>query len=232
MPAWITPAQAEERDPGFFERRGENGWTVDSENRRIGSRFGFAEVRVQIKGDGAPDFDRVVYGEAPNINAVVWGRHMDGMIRIAVTIQARPFSDNPDGTPTDTPIVFGQPCVMGFLDKIVGKDAFERGDDGAIREAQSEAGVGAVKNISEMGFHNPNPTFCATWSQLLEIEVDLDRITNNTDQAELIYRAEYLTIQEVCERIAEGERDGVCYRSATANNAFFTWLAQNYPLSG
>lgn len=231
MVAWITALRAEELDPGFFAKRGDNSWAVDAENRRIHSRFGFAEVRVQTKQDGFPDFDRVVYGEAPNINAVVWGKDADGTIKVAVTVQARPFADQPNGNPADTPIVFGQPCVMGFLKRIVGDKvaaAFERADDGAVREAIEEAGIGAIQEIREMDFHNPNPTFCATWSQLLEIKVDLTKVSEHTDLDELIYRAEYITVDELFSRIANGEHNGVNYRSATANDAFFVWFTKHF----
>lgn len=234
MQAWITPEDAEERTPGFFAARGENSWQVDAENRRIHSRFGFAEVRVQTKSDGTPDFDRVVYGEAPNINAVVYGVR-DGTYYVAVVIQARPFADLPISTPenitpADPPIAFGQPCVMGFLNKIVGSQlatAFETADVAALREAIEEAGALGILSVEEMGHHNPNPTFCATWSQLLEIQVDLEMITSEVDSSELIYRAEYIPVAEVYRRIALGEYDGVNYRSATANNALMVWLARH-----
>lgn len=235
MVAWITARRAEELEPGFFAKRGENSWAVDAENRRIHSRFGFAEVRVQTKQDGSPDFDRVVYGEAPNVNAVVWGKDTDGTIKVAVTVQARPFADMTDGSPAETPIVFGQPCVMGFLNRIVGASAaaaFERADDGAVREAIEEAGIGAIQGIREMDFHNPNPTFCATWSHLLEIEVDLTKVSEHTDQEELIYRAEYISLEELFSRIANGEHNGVNYRSATANDAFLVWFTKHFNPSG
>jgi len=229
MAGWITPAAALEQDPEFFTKRGENAWQIDAKNRRIHSRFGFAEVRVQTKPDGTPDFDRAVYGEAPNINAVVYGVR-DDTYYVAVVIQARPFSDLPDGTPADLPIKFGQPCVMGFLNKIVGQQlaaAFESADEAAIREALEEAGATGILSVEAMGFHNPNPTFCATWSTLLDIQVDLTTVTSRVDAAELIYKAEYLPVREVFRRIAIGEFDGVSYRAATPNSAFMTWLARH-----
>ena len=81
--------------------------------------------------------------------------------------------------------------------------------------------------MNKMGHHNPNPTFCATWSQLLEIQVDLDLVTSQVDSSELIYKAEYLPVSEVYRRIALGEFEGVNYRSATANNALMVWLARH-----
>ena len=78
-----------------------------------------------------------------------------------------------------------------------------------------------------MEHHNPNPTFCATWSELFSVEVDLSKVTSQTDRSELIYRAEYLPLDEVLSRIGKGEFEGVNYRSATANDAFFVWLARH-----
>src|SRR5690606_5948600 len=144
------------------------------------SRFGFGEVRVQTKPDGSLDFDRLVYGEALNINCVVWGRDTDGIYRVAVVTQVRPFADMPDGTPADPPIVFGQPCVMGFRNNLGGSrnlaPAFEAADDAAVREALEEAGAEGVLSVRQMGHHNPNPTFVTSWSELFEIEVDLTKI--------------------------------------------------------
>jgi hypothetical protein len=204
---------------------------MDIDNRRIYSRFGFGEIRVQMKPDGSPDFDRLVYGEAPSINCVVWGRAKDGTLKVAVVIQARPFADMPDGSFARLSLAFGQPCVMGFRDNLGGSrnlaSAFQAADETAVKESLEEAGATVVVNIRQMGYHNPNPTFCATWSELFEIEVDLAKIQEFTDKTELIYRAEYLPIREVLTRIGEGEYEGVSYRSATANDAFFVWLARH-----
>ena len=212
---WVSLREAQKLLPGF-----KHGWKFDRLRRRFHSPHGFVEQRVQLKPDGSPHFDRMISGEADNINAVVWGRRNDE-IYIGVTIQARPFADNPDGTPADPPIVFGQPCAMGFnLARVAGEEA-------AIREAQEEAGTGsAIISVESMGYHNPNPTFCATWSELFAIEVDLDKIEKDkTDHTEGIYRAEYISPREFQARVAFGEHEGVNYRSATANDALFVWLA-------
>lgn len=232
MAGWITPQEALVRDPKFFRKRGKNAWKMDAKNRRIHSRFGFAEVRVQTKPDGTPDFDRVVYGEAPNINAVVWGIDSDGVYRVAVVIQLRPFADHPAGW--NESVTFGQPCVMGFLDRIVGRklaEVFESSLTGATREALEEAGAREILSIKEMGGHNPNPTFCATWSELLDIQVDLAKVEERTDKDELIYKAEYMPVKKVLDLIGRGgllpADGGVSYRSATANDAFLVWLSRH-----
>jgi hypothetical protein len=228
MPAWTKYNQV---DPEFFAARGENSWSIDAPEGRISSRFGFGEIRVQLKADGSPDFDRLVVGEAPNINCVVWGRDTDGTYKVAVVTQARPFSDMPDGSPAELPIAFGQPCVMGFRANLGGSrnlaKAFEAADDAAVREALEEAGAAGVVSIRQMGHHNPNPTFVATWSELYEIEVDLTKIREFTDHSELIYRADYVSVREVLRRISEGEHEGANYRSATANDALFVWIARH-----
>ena len=213
---WVSVMEAQRLDPGFMA-----GWlfVTDSQKQGYESRFGFAEHRVQLDAEGKPAFDRVVYGEAPNINAVVWGRR-DGQIYIGRTVQSRPFADRHDGLPADPPITFVQPCVMGFnLEKVAGTET-------ALREASEEAGTGnAVLSIKQMRFHNPNPTFCATWSELFEIEVDLDKIEEASDRKELIYKAEFVPLSQAIVDIACGWDDGVSYRSATANDALFVWLA-------
>lgn len=231
MSGWMTRNEALAIDPKFFAARGDNSWSMNPERGEVRSRFGFGQIRVQKRSDGSPDFDRLVYGEAPNINCVVWGRDSDGIYKVGVVIQARPFADMPTGEPADTPIAFGQPCVMAFsLRNIVGEGisrAYESGDDTSVREALEEAGAVVIHPPLPMGYHNPNPTFVATWSQLFEIEVDLSKVTEPTDQTELIYRAEYISVKELLARIAEGEHQGVSYRSATANDAFFVWLAKH-----
>jgi hypothetical protein len=216
----------------FFKNRGVNSWSVDALKRRMSSRFGFVEVRVQTKPDGTPDFDRAVYGEAPNINAVCWGIDQStGKYKVGVVVQSRPFADNPDGTAAEQPIVFGQPCVMAFsMEKLVGiaaMQAFEAPSDTVVREALEELGSAVIGRPQSMGHHNPNPTFCATWSGLFEVQIDLEKLQQPTDTTELIHRAEYLPVSEIVHRISVGEHDGVNYRSATANNAFFVWLARH-----
>lgn len=219
---WVSFKEALAIDPDFLTKREAAmpgaEWTYDPERDGFYSRYGFAEYRVQLDTNGMPAFGRVIYGESANINAVVWGLDDDENVLIGVTIQERPLADNTDGTPARTK--FAQPCVMGFnLEKVVGKDA-------ALREASEEAGTdGAVIDIEHLGVHNPNPTFCATWSELYAIQVDLTKITGQTDRSELIYRVEFVELKELLRRIARSWHDGACYRSATANDAFFVWLS-------
>lgn len=228
---WVTVQEALEIDPDFLTNRGEGAWVIDPGNYEIRSRFGFVQIRVQLREDGTLDFDRAVYGEAPSINAVCWGKSPStGNVLIAVVDQGRPFSDNPDGTPADPPIVFGQPAVLGFLDKVVGKEAaqaYEKAGEAAIREALEESGATSVINIQSMGYHNPSPTFCATWPALFDVEVDLLEIGVDVDRTELIYKADYYSLADIRERIAAGEYEGVNYRAGMANAALMVWLCRH-----
>ncbi len=228
---WITPQEAVRLNPDFFTERGKQEWLYDTRRDGYYSEFGFAEYRIQTGRDGMPAFGRVVYGEKPNINGVVWGKDADGIVKVAVIVQARPLADMPSGMAAEMGIIFGQPCVMGFRDNFGGmknlEKVFEAAQDAAVREALEEAGVQDIIDVQNMGHHNPNPTFCATWSELFDIEVDLTKITGVTDRTEQIYRAEYISVKEVLQRIASGEYEGVNYRSATANDALMVWLTRH-----
>lgn len=233
MRGWITPQRAEELVPSFFEKRGREGWMMDSLNRRFFSLFGFAEVRVQTKPDGMPDFDRVVIGEAPNINAVVWGLDENNFPRIAVMTQVRPFADIPgkDKQPEE-PYSFRQPCVMGFAKRLLGNSlgqAFEEYGAAAIRETGEEAGALGVLDLIDHGWHNPNPTFVASWSRVLEIVVDLNKVTTAVDRTELITKATYESLDEILERIDvnQGWDDNISSRAATPNSALLIVMARH-----
>lgn len=235
MQLWITAEECEDRSPGWLDQAKDAAWrTADGKPfiGRIDSRFGFAEVRVQLNPDGTPAFARLCCGEAPNINAVVWGKTESGEIRIGVTVQKRPLADSFEySVPALEPFVFGQPYVGAFSEKLLlGEEAaetYESAKDASIREAFEEAGVVDIINVTEMSFHNPNPTFVVTWSALFDVEVNLGTVTGQTDRSEGIYRCEYIPIGEVFSRIAQGEHEGISYRQATANDAFLVWLARH-----
>lgn len=227
---WMTVPEALARVPDFLRRRGKNSWRFDRRNRIWRSRFGFAQQRVQKNRQGDPDFDRVIIGEAPAMNAVAHGKDENGIVHMAVIVQDRPFVDDPVTLePADPPITFGH-IIMGFLEKVVGKkiaQAFESAQEGAVREAIQEAGVTGILNVRPMGWLNATPTFCATWVSLFEIEVDLKTVTSQIDSAELIHRADYITIKEFLRRLRENDGwvDGVCYRAGSPNGVVLIWLA-------
>ncbi len=239
MIKWVSLKEALKIDPDFQKKRGENGWHYNLKTGGIESRWGKVMVQVQLKENGGLDFDRAVYYEPPNINAVVYGFEGDGTCKVGITIQERPFAneppdaDYPYGVPANPPIKFAQP-VMGFLRKIVGEkaaDIFESKEGGATREAFEEVGVQEIIEVKPFGEHYPNPTFCATTSQLVEIKVDLKKIAEGKfDKEELIYKVEYISLKELFSRIGKKVYDGVNYNAAVANNTFFMWLARHSEL--
>ncbi len=200
-------------------------WTLES-------RFGSVRQALVCNIDGTPNFDRPAYREAENVNCVVWGRGEHGEIRLAVIRQPRPHADDPCNRGVDghDPVVFGQ-VVMGFLEKVIGKDGIARLESvsgGAIREASEEAGASAVLGIEYPNdpFHNPSPSFVATWSDLVYIQVDLKKIENlKHDRNEPIYSAEYVTVAELVSRIKNGhDAMGAYYRYGNSNSAWLIFL--------
>ena len=194
--------------------------------------FGKVEYAVVTDKDGNPVFDRPRYHEAPNVNCVVWGKGIDGKARFAVIRQPRPHAYDPENPGNDNhpDVVFGQ-IVMGFLEKIIGKDLlpkYESIASGAAREAAEEAGVSVVLNLERPAYpwQNPNPTFVATWSDLVFVEVDLGRIEAlKADRNEPIFSAEYITAEELRQRVAAGKDEaGAVYRMCTANSAWFIFF--------
>lgn len=200
----------------------------------VRSPYGSTSAAVVIGPDGKPSFDRANYEESPNINAIVWGMNENNAPRFAVIRQPRPHSDLPEpenrGKSGHEPVVFGQ-IVMGFLEKIVGKDIiaqYESVHQGAAREASEEGGVSAVLDIEYpmCPWHNPNPTFVKTWSDLIFLKVDLSAIQKlKADRNEPIFSAEYITAQELRRRVAAGKDEaGALYRMCTANSAWFIFF--------
>lgn len=193
----------------------------------VKSSFGSVESAVVVD-KGMPVFDRPLYREAPSVNVIAWGRDKNGVAKFAVIRQPRPHADDPELPGNDhAPIVFGQ-IVMGFLDKIVGKDVLESFDRAAVREVGEEAGARVVLGIERPPYpwHNPNPAFVATWSDLFFVEVDLEQIEAlKHDRNEPIYSAEYVTAAELRRRVAIGkDESGAVYRMCTANSLWFIFF--------
>ena len=196
------------------------------------SRFGKVEDVVVINADGSPGFNRPRYHEAPNTNSVAWGfDKKTGKVKIAILTEERPHALHPIDPRLSESLVFGQ-VPMGFKNKIIGKDLleeFETAEDGAIRELGEETGLRTIltKFRPAFPFHNPNPTFVATWSDLVFIQVDLDKIEEKKlDKNEMIYKAEYLTVPELLERIAQGQdENGAIYRACTSLSILMIFFA-------
>jgi len=132
----------------FWNNQGRWKLTVNGKAQENGvdwissSPFGSVAEAVVLDPKGKPVFTRPIYREAPNVNCVVWGRDESGKAKFAVIRQPRPHSDDPENRDCDdhVPIVFGQ-IVMGFLERIIGKDLITRYEStatGATREASEK----------------------------------------------------------------------------------------------
>ncbi len=231
---FATPEEAK----AFFDHQGRWPLTVNGERQPPGvdwgasSPFGSVSEAVVLGGDGKPSFTRPIYREAPNVNVIAWGYDKYGSAQLAVIRQPRPHADDPENRDTagHSPVVFGQ-IVMGFLEKLVGKDLIERYESikaGAVRETGEESGASVVLNIEypACAYHNPNPTFVATWSDLVFLQVDLDAVEAlKPDRNEPIFSAEYVGAQELRRRVAAGrDEQGALYRMCTANSAWFIFF--------
>lgn len=191
------------------------------------SPFGSIETAVVLKLDSSPAFDRPVLREAPNVNIIAWGRDNRGEVKIGIIRQPRPHADDPISRQRagHSPVLFGQ-IPMGFIDR---GEALEKA---ATRETGEETGASVVLGVKrpKQPFHNPNPTHIASWSDLLFVEVDLDKVgALRTDSDEVILTAEYISIKELLSRVANGvDEAGAYYRMCTANSALFIFFC-TYP---
>lgn len=198
----------------------QDGTKIKGQDFRIHSPLGSVESAVVVDSSGKPVYDRPAYREAPNVNIIAYGYNKDGKVRMAIICQPRPHADDPEqpgnGHP---PVVFGQ-IPMGFLErKVLGEDSTpqqERGEDGAKRELEEETGTKVVKRLWRPAYPHmfPNPTFCATWSEVFFAEVDLERIEQlKEDRSEPIFSAEYISVPELLRRIRDGkDAKGAVYR--------------------
>ncbi|MEK7612694.1 MAG: NUDIX domain-containing protein [Patescibacteria group bacterium] len=195
----------------------------------IEGRFGSIKTAVVMNADGTPSFDKPIVYEAPATNIVAWGIGKDGKARIGVIRQPRPHADDPLNQWKDghAPVVIGQ-LPMGYLDKLAG-GKFETPEAGAVREVGEETGATAVLNVErpKCPWHNPNPTFVGSWTDLLFVKVDLDKVEAlKADHSEPIYSAEYIPVPELLRRIREGrDAESAYYRMATANSLWFVFFA-------
>lgn len=192
--------------------------------------------------DGTPNFDRPYYEEAPAVNVIAFGIRWKRNwlyrwrreVRIAIIHQPRPHADDPlhldvDGHP---PVVFGQ-IPMGFTEKILG-GKFESSEAAASREVREETGATAVMRTITLRcpWHNPNPTFVKSWTDVLFVEVNLDKVESlKASRNEPIYSAEYVLREELDRRIYEGIHEGAYYRAGTSLSAlsmFDAWFRRHY----
>lgn len=240
----VTVAEAISINPDFFVNRpSDHNWiltvTRPGEAAEVfppgthfeyRSRFGAVWSAVVLDAEGKPSFDRPRYEESPNVNIVAWGRDkQSGQIKIALISQPRPHADDPQNPDNHESLVFAQ-IPMGFKEKVFGKDqseAFESSQSAAGRETSEETGASVIKSTyePEYPYHNPNPTFVGTWSDLVFVEVDLDKIEKlKSDRSELIYGADFITFKELAEEVKNGKTERGISRSCTSNSALFIFL--------
>ena len=245
MSGTVSPEKAKETDPNFFEKRPSDvNWTLQvtddqgknhefvGVNWKASSRFGSVTNEVVVGPDGQPQFDRPAYHEAPNVNMIVWGRDIQtGEVKIAIITEERPHADHPEKPDSSTSLKFAQ-IPMGFMDKIIGTGGLtelEIGETAAIRETQEETGASVILGWTQPAcpWHNPSPSFVASWSDLYFVEVDLDRIGEiKESHGEQIFKAEYLPIKELLARIREGQSDdGSFFRACTSLSLLMIFFA-------
>ena len=195
------------------------------------SRFGSYRSAVITNPDGSPSFDRPRADEAPAVNVVAYGKDKTtGELKIAMISQPRPHADN-DFEPTNRGDMVFEQIPMGFLEKIIGKDPIIKTESvrqGAARETAEETGAGAVKDISypEYPKHYPNPTFVGTSTDVVFVEVDLEKINElKQDKNEPIYKASYIPLAELIADIKKGKTDRGYARMGTSNSAILMFLS-------
>jgi len=245
MSGTVSPKEAKKINPDFFKNRpADVNWTlhvIDDQGKHhkfVGvdwearSRFGRVTSEVVVGADGQPQFDRPAYHEAPNVNVIAWGRDVrTGEVKIAIITEERPHADHPEKLDSSVSLKFAQ-IPMGFMDKIIGQEGMaklEIGETAAIREIGEETGASVIRGWTQPAYpwHNPSPSFVATWSDLYFVEVDLDRIGEiKESHGEQIFKAEYLPIKELLARIREGQgTDGAIFRACTSLSLLMIFFA-------
>jgi len=241
----ISPSEAIKRNPDFFKDRPESlNWKLRVkhldgriEEMPFGtdweavSKFGTFRSAVVTDNEGNPVFDRPKADEAPSVSVVAYGKDKKtGELKIAMISQPRPHADNNFEYEDKGDMVFEQ-IPMGFLEKIMGKDSVvktESSGQGAIRETSEETGAGVVKDISypEYSKHYPNPSFIGSSSDVVFVEVDLDKINElKKDKGEPIFRADYISLSELMDDIKKGKTERGYARMGVSNSAVLMFLS-------
>ncbi|MBT4942301.1 MAG: NUDIX domain-containing protein [Candidatus Magasanikbacteria bacterium] len=239
MAATISLFEAEQKKPGFIaDRPTQVPWLLSVTHKdgacftftktewKIESKFGSISNVVVCNAEGEPQFEKPEFRESPNVHVIAYGFRGDEL-SIAVLHEGRPHADNPNDPKAKEVITFGQ-TPMGYMDKIIGKNVVESTEDAGTRELTEEVGSVVIKKITKPDhpYHNPNPSFVATWSDIVFIEVDLETLGQNSpESSELIYKAEYVPVKELLRRIKVGEHEGALYRSCTTNGSLMLFFA-------
>lgn len=236
----ISPSEAIRRNPDFFQNRPElANWklrvrhldgTIEEmphgTDWEVVSRFGSFRSAVITDNEGKPSFDKPRADEAPAVNVVAYGKDKKtGELRIAMISQARPHADN-DFDPESTKDMVFEQIPMGFLEEIIGK--IESAKEGAKRETTEETGASAVLDVSspEYSKHYPDPTFVGTSTNVIFVEVDLDKIDKlKIDKNEPIYKADYIPLSQLIDDIKQGKTERGFARMCTSNSAILMFLS-------
>lgn len=241
----ISPSEATKRNPDFFKNRPEwANWKLrvrhldgtieempSETDWEAVSRFGSFRSAVITDKEGKPSFDRPRADESPSVNVVAYGKDKKtGELRIAMISQPRPHADN-DFEPGNKEDMIFEQIPMGFLEKIIGKDPVEKIEsvkEGAKREASEETGASAVLDVSspEYSKHYPNPTFVGTSTDVVFVEVDLEKIGKlKIDKNEPIYKADYIPLSQLIDDIRAGKTERGYARMCTSNSAILIFLS-------
>ena len=245
-PGYITVAEARQLFPGKLEaRERDNRGFAQVYNSHIEGFVGAHQVTQRLvalkpdpecPGKMMIDHDRVEVWEAPHLHAVAWDINDISQYLIGVTYQIRQFvhaADNDSRVQVSPPIVFAQPCAMGFdLVRVTGEGAHKAyiasQTEAAEREIFDELGVTGIGTPRIIGQHIASNTFCQSWTPIYAVRVDHRWMIQNPGSAELILKQDFLPVSTVLQCIQHGAQtvDGleVNWGAALPNMSFMKWL--------
>jgi 8-oxo-dGTP pyrophosphatase MutT (NUDIX family) len=248
MSTLITYREALEKNPEFFDRRGKHEgvlkfFKTDGSVETYRGDWKWESLYESVETGvvcnpktGDADFGRTLTREGPHVIMVLWGKDKDDVVKLGTLHEFRPHADRvPGDTTNEDSVMFGQ-THMGFsLKKVFGQhgDAVletEEGKDAAIREAKEEGGVRVIKRVYQPRHPNlwSNPSHVGSSGELFYLEVDLEAIGDlSLDRGEYITRSEFVTVEELYRRIANGVHDGAYYRAGTSLAAWMIFLAHH-----
>lgn len=201
----------------------DKAWTLDVTGPDIelsSPRFGNVRTVVVTDEAGEPLWERPQYNEGPHIVAVAWGRK-EGTIYVGLVLETRPHAQHP--AREGDQVFWGVP--RGF------RKPGESAADAIKREVGDEAGGRVIISTHDVGWINPNPTFVGTYSPLVFVEVDIDRIDAvRPERHEKIYRAKYIGLDELMHAINGTFQEGGYFEdgvSLAAIMRFVSWVWVN-----
>ncbi|MEM7025942.1 MAG: NUDIX domain-containing protein [Pseudomonadota bacterium] len=164
-----------------------------------GGAFGSIEHGAVVDELGAALFDRPRMVEGPHVITVAWGIDVHGSVRIGLVKEGHDQAAPADGVATMA--FWGPP--RGF------REAGETPEQAARREIGEETGAEIALDTVSIGQVITNETCTGSWSPLVAVKVDLERIAViHPDRDEKIFRAQFFSLDEIDAMIAAGEHDG------------------------